>query len=181
MLLVNFLPWRAQRQKKAIRRFVVMVFCYVVATLLCLIAPYFAAMSHQQMLSKRLVDMTASNTIKLNEIKHIKDIQQTVSTLTQLQNQTQKIRQQSLLLQTLFTDIESALPNSIWLKKIAFQEKKLVIEGLGNGYLSAMEFQQKLGRSSLMAGLQLGKMMAVDDEFSVFSFIFTANWTGAAL
>ncbi|WP_140918882.1 PilN domain-containing protein [Limnobaculum xujianqingii] len=181
MLQVNFLPWRAQRQKKAIRSFVIMAFCYAVVTLFCLSALYVAATSQHQQLSERLVQMTAANTIRLNEIKQIKDTEQTALALVQLQSQAQKIRQSSLLLQTLFTDIESALPESLWLKKIAFQEAKLVIEGQGNGYLSVIDFQQKLSGSSLLTGLELGKVMAVNTEFSLFSFAFTANRTGAAL
>ncbi|WP_168189686.1 PilN domain-containing protein [Limnobaculum zhutongyuii] len=181
MLQVNFLPWRAQRQQKAIRSFVVMVFGYVMATLFCLSTHYFAAINQQQKLTKRLAEMTASNASRLNEIKQVKDIQQTALVLAQLQNQTQQIRQHILLLQTLFTDITSALPETLWLKKIAFQEEKLLIEGLGNGYLSVMDFQQKLSHSSLITGLQLGKMIAVEAELSLFTFTFTANRTGATL
>ncbi|MCD1126117.1 PilN domain-containing protein [Jinshanibacter sp. LJY008] len=178
MLLVNFLPWRAQRQKKAIRQFVIMALCYAVATFFCISSLYLIATDQREKLSVRLADMTASNTAMLNDIKQIKDIQQAASNLALLQSQTQQIRQQSLLLQTLFADIELALPESLWLKKITFQELKLVIEGQGHSYLNVMDFQRKLDRSSLISGLQLGKMMAVDTEFSLFSFIFTANRTG---
>ncbi|MBK5144068.1 PilN domain-containing protein [Budviciaceae bacterium BWR-B9] len=181
MFQVNFLPWRVQRQKKASQRFVGMAFCYAIATLLCLSASYFTASSQQQKLSQQLTEITASNTARLNEIKQTKDMQQAALVLTQLQHQTQQIRQHTLLLHTLFIDIESALPESLWLKRIMFKEEKLEIEGQGNDYLSIMAFQQKLGRSSLITGLQLGKMMAVNAEFSLFSFTLMANRTGVTL
>lgn len=178
MLQVNFLPWREQRQKRAIRHFLLLTLCYCAAVLLVLIIRYISIIQQNQYLAEQLALNGAVNSNLLQQISQRKQLQQQTSEQEKALSHIAAMKRLMVNRQILFPYIERALSNSLWLKMIVFRQDKLVIEGQGYGYQPIVDFYQQMEQSPLISHLELDKFSAA--QSGLYSFSLSADWREAA-
>lgn len=171
---VNFLPWRERQHKKAIRGFALLIILYGLIAFLVLAGMYFNATNQNQRLSEKLLIAQSVNGSLLKELNQIEQLQQKIAERERYINNMMLMKHSMWDKHSLFLHIERTLSNVIWLKTIAIEQGKLVIDGQGARYQPIIDFYQKMGSTPFISNLQLGSVSAT--EADLYSFSLTADW-----
>lgn len=177
MYQVNFLPWRKQQYKKAIRCFALLFLLYGLIAFLAVLGMYFSELSQNQRLSEKLLVVQSNHGLLLKQLNHIHQVQQQINQREQYLNDITLMKRLEWNKHSLLLHIEKTLSNTIWLKTIAIEQGKLVIDGEGAEYWPIIDFYQKVSHAPFISNLQLGKVSATGAD--VYSFSLTADWSEA--
>lgn len=178
MLQVNFLPWRMVRQRKQMRRFIWLVFCYQTCIVGVLWGGYFYVHSQQSLLTNSLADVEVFNRQMVQSITQIKRYQEELAKFETNQQKIQRVKQSAENLKKLFNYFEQILTQDVSFQHIDISGSSLIIEGQGMGYLSIVDFYRKTEALPLINDAQLSKVTVSATDTSLFFFAFTADLMG---
>lgn len=178
MLQVNFLPWRRVKQRRQVKRFIVLIFCYQACTVTTLWSLYLSIHSQQSLLATSLSEVEVLNRQMVESITRIRLHQDELAQLDANQQRIQQIKQSVNNLEQLFHYFEQILTLDVGFKRIDISGSRLNIEGRGVGYTSVVDFYQKTEGLSLIDSAQLGNVTASATDGSLFHFSLTADLSG---
>ncbi|GKX50726.1 PilN domain-containing protein [Budvicia aquatica] len=181
MLQVNFLPWRIEKQQKRVKRFVLLVLCYLACAVSGLGLAAYSVNTQQHALAETLAAVTEFNLQQVKQLAEIKRYQKELARQVGYQQEILRIKTSVSSLGQVFTYFEKTLTPSIGFKRIDIVGSRLNIEGQGRGYLSVVDFYRQTESMPLVQNVQLGKITASTADADLFIFSISAQRSGGSL
>lgn len=178
MMRLNLLPWRERKRQAAIRQFKAsLVVSAFLALGVVITLDYFARQRVQQQIAVNQLKETA-----LAELgAQLQSLGETQAAFAAVRDQVaalSTLRADQGVLQSLFVDLERAIPDGVQLTGLKLEDGRLQIVGLaGSGALVA-QLLRDLERSSVLVDLQLKQVRSLPDgdEFLLVARV-RASWS----
>lgn len=182
MLPVNLLPWRLQRNRYRRQRLFILLSSTLLLT--CLILFYLAHSHHEknQQIEKQITQLKQATADLKKRIDVVLQAQQHLQLITTAFFDVEQMGHSVEQTLMLFSHIEQALSNDVWLMEVSIHQRRLTILGKGMSYSAIIAFSLQMSRFTLIDNGILSHVVASgqatnDDE--AFHFIFTADWLGS--
>lgn len=147
MLQVNFLPWRERQRQRASKRFVALVVGYAAGAAVALASVYIFQLSSYRTDVDALRAIEEAGSLFQRRIEQAEVLQKRLDSLSATVEQIERYRQLASDVPHRLLTIESALPEALWLRRVAFQDGAFTISGQGWGEGDVVEYLQRLESS----------------------------------
>lgn len=147
MLQVNFLPWRERQRQRASKRFMALVVGYAAGAAAALASVYVFQLNSYRIDVGALRAIEEAGSLFQQRIEQVEVLQKRLDSLSVTVEQIERYRQSASSVPRRLLAIESALPEALWLRRVAFQDGAFMISGQGWGEGDVVEYLQRLESS----------------------------------